>query len=564
MTLTGDNEVKGEGALPSPDIREQFPMRCNVEDATLYDNVRRAVESGLPVIAPAEPHGVPAILVGGGPSLAETFGDILVRYRAGYHVYAFNGAAKWLVERGVIPYGVVMLDARPFNRQFVEGLPPGVKYLIASQCDAGVFEALAGQEVTVWHPDFQGKSGVTEPRATVCIAGGTVVGTLALRLLSVLGYREFHLFGYDSSYRAEAGHAYAQPQNAGETLVAIAVNGVEYLAAPWMIRQADDFQILAGLLANEGHEFHVYGNGLLPAVAQEVVRRRTPVNGGVLSINYDLSTHPASFDFVLWLMTAETYRRARGFDALDVHFKNGPNEGFRNDELPVDTEFKRALLENVMKPAARMIGATISDEPGEDINLSYTGLDIVTAARQGAMVPFFSASWESRAAVKARYRAPYVTVTLREASYWPTRNSNIQAWQDFALWCDLPVVFVRDTEKADEPMSGFLTDPKAAKDLDYRLALYEGAKVNLFVSNGPHAIALFSSCNWIQFKQFAPGHKPSTPEWFANVIGVPEGTQYPWSHGFQKLAWCDDTLGNIQAAYSVMAAEIDSQKISAA
>lgn len=555
--MTPDGELMdGGGALPPPDISEALPVRCNVEDATLFANVQAAIDGGWPLIARQEPHGVPACIVGGGPSLSETLEIIRAKHDAGCHVYALNGAAHWLIKNGITPYGVIMLDARPLNVSFVYFLPDTIKFLIASQCDPAVFRALGKKDITIWHPNFEGKSGVKEMRETVLIGSGTVVGIRALRLLSVLGYRDFSLFGYDSSYRGEDGHAYPQSFNDGETLVSVKVGGVEYWGAPWMIRQADDFQRVAADMAETGHTFAVYGDGLLPALAQEMARRREPVAGGVLSINYDMATHPASFDYVYWLIAAEMYRKARGFDALDIHFKSGPKDGFRNDELPVDTRFKTQILEHVIKPVTRMIGATISDEPGDDIELAYTCRQITDWSRQGVPVPRLSASWESRAAVKAKHRKPFVCVTLREASYWPQRNSNLEAWTRFADWCDMPVVFVRDTEKADEPLDGYTTEPKASKELDYRLALYEAATLNLFVANGPAALALFSDCNWLNFKILCEGHAASTPYWWENMMGVPPGTQFPWAHKFQRLAWADDTLGNIQAAYASMAAEI--------
>ena len=169
--------------MPPLDVREQFPMHCNVEDEKLFANVRHAIGLNLPVANFVEPHGHTAVVVGGGPSLADTLDALRLRYRSGYHVYALNGAAQWLVANGIVPYGFLMLDARPFNRRFVEGLPDGIRYFIASQCDTSVFEALRGKDVTVWHQNYEGKSGITLTCDAALIGIGTVVGVRGLSLL---------------------------------------------------------------------------------------------------------------------------------------------------------------------------------------------------------------------------------------------------------------------------------------------------------------------------------------------------------------------------------------------
>lgn len=545
MTPDLHNAERG-GALPPLDVREAFPMRCNVDDERIYANVRHAASLGLPLIKKTEPHSNVAVIVGGGPSLAETLDELRLRYRAGYHIYALNGAAHYLVKNGIVPHGLIMLDARPFNRKFVEGLPRGIHYLIASQCDPSVFEALRGERVTIWHPNLEGKSGVQLTEETVLIGSGTVVGIRSLKVLSAIGYRAFHLFGYDSSYRGDEGHAYEQAENAGEVLEYVTLNGVDYFGAPWMIRQADDFQMVAAELAESGHSIAVHGDGLLPAVAKEMGKRRErAAPSQVLRLNYDRATHPTSYDFVYWLVLAEMYRRQRGFGSLEVYFR----DGVRNDGLPGEMEDRERIYRNVMRPCVRMIGAKLAYEPGEDINLSYTGNEIAKAARAGVQVPFFvpdaaDVEWAAR-----KYPGRFITVTLREADYWLQRNSNIEAWKTFARECGERVIFVRDTAKAGEPLDGFETCREAAIGISARMALYQRAALNLFVQNGPHALAVFSGVNWLSFNQLIENYRAGTAEWWKYRIGVKPGEQFPWAHEGQRLAWLPDTLENLRSEF---------------
>ena len=84
-----------------------------------------------------------------------------------------------------------------------------------------------------------------------------------------------------------------------------------------------------------------------------------------------------------------------------------------------------------------------------------------------------------------------ITITLREASHQEDRNSRLEEWIKVADWLEhqgYEVVFVRDTEKAEETISGYTISPEASLDLLYRGALYESAKMNLFTANGPAAL----------------------------------------------------------------------------
>ncbi|MFM2128511.1 MAG: hypothetical protein RL477_57, partial [Pseudomonadota bacterium] len=77
-----------------------------------------------------------------------------------------------------------------------------------------------------------------------------------------------HLFGFDSSYsEAGEGHAYPQDLNSGEERAEFCVGDRKFIAAPWMVRQAIEFQTASVQLVEGGAEVYVHGTGLLPTVA---------------------------------------------------------------------------------------------------------------------------------------------------------------------------------------------------------------------------------------------------------------------------------------------------------
>lgn len=124
------------------------------------------------------------------------------------------------------------------------------------------------------------------------------------------------------------------------------------------------------------------------------------------------------------------------------------------------------------------------------------------------------------------------------------------------------VIFVRDTAKADEELPPFLTCPQAAKDVGIRAALYHRAKVNLFVANGPIALAYFGARPFLIFKEIVEGSFSTAHAW-RNQIGLEVGEQYPWTGPYQRLTWSDDTFENIEAAWHRLVADMDAVSLAA-
>jgi hypothetical protein len=166
----------------------------------------------------------------------------------------------------------VLLDARPENAQFVQHPRKDVSYLVSSQCDAAVFNALAGFDVTQWVPWMDGVTPLCREteKPIVVVGGGNTVGLKAMCIAHILGYRKQHLYGFDSSYRGEANHAYPQPLNDGEARIEIIAAGRKFACARWMARQAQDFQNQLPKLLQEGADIHVHGDGLIPWIARHL------------------------------------------------------------------------------------------------------------------------------------------------------------------------------------------------------------------------------------------------------------------------------------------------------
>lgn len=266
---------------------------------------------------------------------------------------------------------------------------------------------------------------------------------------------------------------------------------------------------------------------------------------------YDLGRAPASWDFLQFLINAKLQ-----FGKFDVSFRDGPDGGFRHDKMPRSTMQRRAIFENVMVPALRLVGAEKVDSPGMS-GVGYFQIDAVNAVNRGRPVP----KWEIPADVLEECRQwlgdrrPLV-ITLREANYYPERNSNLDAWMEFASTVDADVIFVRDTAKADELLiwnCGRLeTCPRASKDFLFRAALMSLARCNFVVANGPALIVEYLDAPWLMFNPVRPelDYKPAQRSWWVKQVGIVPGDQFPWAKDNQRIVWEHDTLEAIQKAWA--------------
>lgn len=257
-----------EMVLPS-NMSKTIPIRSNLSDADAQDNIRHAVSLDLPWFNASAPHNGKAIILAGGPSGAAYMSIIRDAQNDGAVVFAPNGATRMLNDFGVTPDYFVLLDGRPGSTRFIfEGVAK--HYLIASQCDSSAFAALKGNLATLWHSNYDGILEHVGDRPCSLVSGGSTVGLQTMSIAFGMGFQNIDLYGFDSSFSGEMGHAYPMPENAGEARFEYRVGEKTFVAAPWMMRQAMEFQIAAKQMADEGCVISVHGFGLLPEIAMRM------------------------------------------------------------------------------------------------------------------------------------------------------------------------------------------------------------------------------------------------------------------------------------------------------
>lgn len=247
--------------------------------ANMRENVTKDVEwfAGLPE------HRGKLVIVAGGPSLRNCYRAIKARQNANEVIVACNGAHRVLRKNGITPDFVACVDPSEAVCGFFDNEADSSIYLISSSCHPSVFDKLSNRTVVMWHGD----NGLPEQRTildkypnkpSALIGGGS---TIALRMLTLgyaMGFRRFHLYGVDSSYAPDgADHAYAKHDGPEPVCGPLERDGKQYIVAPWMVKQAEDFVFWYAKLRGMGCKVHVHGEGLIPDMARvmiETVRER--------------------------------------------------------------------------------------------------------------------------------------------------------------------------------------------------------------------------------------------------------------------------------------------------
>jgi uncharacterized Rossmann fold enzyme len=243
-----------EDGAPWTDVRENETL-SNAPSELIRSNIEANIIACPALLEVAPAHGKKAIMCGGGPSLAKSIGDI---YATDGQIFALNNVPGFLWKSCIWSDFQVVLDANPHTLEFDYG--HSRIQLIASQCDVGVIPKCYNPRL--WHAD----SPETQDLGGLIIGGGLSVGLYALCVAYALGYRELHLYGYDSSH-AETKHVYAQALNDAEPVIEVMAAGRKFKTSTALAHQAFSFQQVAANLAGLGCDIHVHGEGLLPHLA---------------------------------------------------------------------------------------------------------------------------------------------------------------------------------------------------------------------------------------------------------------------------------------------------------
>lgn len=252
----------------------------NVSFDLALSNMRENSKRDVPWFIGSEPHNDTLAICAGGPSLKDGLEAIRAHKQRGAKIVALNNVGSFLNQNGLVPDLLMILDARPENIIFTRA--EAKRYLLASQCDPSLFEALKDKDVHLFHAGICDEvRDVLEPywetHPCVTIGGGGTVGLRAINIGIVSGYRKLHLYGYDSCYTEERHHAYSQGLNDLDNVQEVYVPLLDktYLCSVWMSRQAAEFRdMVVPSIKEYGVKLFVHGTGLIPDIWKAINVRK--------------------------------------------------------------------------------------------------------------------------------------------------------------------------------------------------------------------------------------------------------------------------------------------------
>ena len=260
------SDITSDGSLP---FRDHVRGSVNTPHSEIYANIRRNIRLGLPQVDWHKPNTYKVALLCGGPSLRQS------QIPRGYKVATCNGTYPWALARGYKPSVYVTLDAREFNTRFVRDPLPNCKYLVCSQAHPAVFDALAAQDVYIWHAASKPEKRMLDRyylKRWRNIPGGCTVGSRAIFLLYMLGIRTIRVLGMDCSFARGKHHAYRQSENDTDDIRVVKVGRRRFRASWWMLAQLDELLQLAPKMPDD-LKISFEGDGLWQHVILETHKR---------------------------------------------------------------------------------------------------------------------------------------------------------------------------------------------------------------------------------------------------------------------------------------------------
>ena len=259
-------------------------LAANPPDEQLQNNVRINAIKYPKWLQVKESHRRPAVILGGGASIGDHIDEIKELQKSGAAIFALNGASIWAQKQSIERDYQVVIDSIP--RDWVVDVKGETEGLIDKEAKAHLFASRCSPDtlnqapsLTMFHlrmenPEIEEllPSDRVKKGGYVVVGGGATIGITALCVAFSQGYREFHVFGYDSSHRDGKEHAYSQPGLDGEggyhpdKLLTVQHAGREFITTFQMSKQPSSFMEYTKLLKADGCTFQVYGDGLLQAV----------------------------------------------------------------------------------------------------------------------------------------------------------------------------------------------------------------------------------------------------------------------------------------------------------
>ncbi len=299
----------------------------------------------------------------------------------------------------------------------------------------------------------------------------------------------------------------------------------------------------------------------------------------ILYAYYDLNRSSETYDVTSFLATADCYREQQGLTHLHMVIVARDNQ-WQAQAYCLEEQERLWRAENIIKQACSLIPAckgmtycTSREQAQMYLNSTttlfppdyrldnpppitvhkdfYYWLDQGVDPRRFQSTP--KASHYIQQFVDNQLPADkkqFITVTLRESTLQPKRNSDLPEWDKFFVWLSqqhpqLSVVIIRDTERVFEAepftANNVFYFPTASFHMDLRMALYEMAYVNMGCSNGPKQLChLSKTASYITTKMIVEDYQGSSSARFVDR-NIVIGEDFRFADENQLIDWNPDS-----------------------
>tara|TARA_B100001248_G_scaffold262700_2_gene261139 strand:- start:28606 stop:30240 length:1635 start_codon:yes stop_codon:yes gene_type:complete len=317
-----------------------------------------------------------------------------------------------------------------------------------------------------------------------------------------------------------------------------------------------------------------------------------PKDNTLLAV-YDLSVGPDTYNFAPFILLAQAEQAYQGCENLHIALIPGDRPGFdlweaehkgwrlRQIVMPLLSAFApeaRVSIFSKREQARELIEQTPANQlcpvnySLEKPVASFSLKAVAQALESGRCIKSYPLSKQADSYIKAwkeRFvgERKLITITLRQAHYWPERNSDIEAWVKFSKALDPQryyPVFVCDTDQALSP------DPRlldcqlmavASFNVEMRHALYENSALNMMVNGGPAILCNYSQqASYLYFKVLSPGVVCTNLSYFQKEGFLP-GRQWFGAKKNQRLIWEEDRFSIIYKAFDEMDKRLDGEAL---
>lgn len=279
------NEHAGEIVAIGSSIRMigEIIAKSAVSDTIRFEQAAINCAKTPARVQEAKAHGGRAVIVCYGPSLEQTWRNIVVERKLyGAKIVTVSGAHDFLISKGIIPDIHAECDPREHKAFFTRNPHSDVNYWMASCCHPKAIDQLTGNKLSLWHvynseTDMQIVAPDGVDPGNWLLMGGASIGARVVNLMFQAGYRSFSIYGMDCSF-SDRGAQHAGPHSGkqkaewpvrvGERwfkssgdMVHIARSFMSQIRSLYQVASLNNDPFLEG--TTERLELYVHGDGLL-------------------------------------------------------------------------------------------------------------------------------------------------------------------------------------------------------------------------------------------------------------------------------------------------------------